>query len=157
MTTLQEGDKAPNFTGIDQDEKKITLADFNDKKLILYFYPKDNTPGCTTQACNLRDNYALLLEQGFAIVGVSADPVKNHKKFETKFNLPFPLLADEDKAVSEQYGVWGEKNFMGKTYLGITRTTFLIEGGKVKKIINKPDTKNHTAEILAAWKIIETV
>lgn len=152
MTTLAEGKKAPAFTGIDQNGNKISLSGFKGKKVVLYFYPKDDTPGCTAQACNLRDHYTLLIEKGFTVVGVSTDPVKNHKKFETKYKLPFPLVADEDKAIVEKYGVWGEKKFMGKTYLGITRTTFLIdEDGKIKKIINKPDTKNHTEEILNAW------
>jgi len=131
MTTLTEGKKAPVFKGVDQNGEKISLTDFKGKKVILYFYPKDDTPG------------------------VSADPVKSHKKFETKYKLPFPLIADEDKKIAEQYGVWGEKKFMGKTYMGITRTTFLIgEEGKIKKIINKPDTKNHTEEILNAWNEI---
>jgi thioredoxin-dependent peroxiredoxin len=152
MTTLTSGKKAPAFKGIDQNGNKISLSDFKGKKVVLYFYPKDDTPGCTAQACNLRDNYTELIKKGFAVVGVSTDPVKNHKKFETKYQLPFPLVADEDKVIVEKYGVWGEKKFMGKTYLGITRTTFLIdEDGKIKKIINKPDTKNHTEEILNAW------
>lgn len=155
MTTLTEGKKAPVFKGVDQNGEKISLTDFKGKKVILYFYPKDDTPGCTAQACNLRDNYAVLLQKGFTVIGVSADSVKSHKKFETKYKLPFPLIADEDKKIAEQYGVWGEKKFMGKTYMGITRTTFLIgEEGKIKKIINKPDTKNHTEEILNAWNEI---
>ena len=155
MTTLTEGKKAPVFKGVDQNGDKISLKDFKGKKVILYFYPKDDTPGCTAQACNLRDNYAVLLQKGFTVIGISADPVKSHKKFETKYKLPFPLIADEDKKIAEQYGVWGEKKFMGKTYMGITRTTFLIgEEGKIKKIINKPDTKNHTEEILNAWNEI---
>lgn len=152
MTTLTTGKKAPAFKGLDQNGNKISIADFKGKKLILYFYPKDDTPGCTAQACNLRDNYTALLKKGFAVVGVSTDPIKTHKKFETKYELPFPLIADEDKKIVEQYGVWGEKKFMGKSYMGITRTTFLIdEAGKIMEIINKPDTKNHTAEILEAW------
>ena len=156
MTTITEGEKAPNFKGIDQNGNPISLTDFKGKKVILYFYPKDDTPGCTAQACNLRDNYEALLKEGFAIVGVSTDPVAKHKKFETKYNLPFSLIADEDKKIVGQYCVWGEKKFMGKTYDGITRTTFLIdEDGKIVKIITKPDTKNHTEEILNAWKVIE--
>lgn len=156
MTTLTEGKKAPIFKGTDQDGNTISLTDFKGKKLILYFYPKDDTPGCTAQACNLRDNYDALLTKGFAIVGVSTDPVKKHKKFEIKYQLPFALIADEDKTIVEQYGVWGEKKFMGRVYDGIFRTTFLIgEDGKIKKIITKPDTKNHTEEILAAWEAIE--
>jgi len=153
MTTLTTGKKAPAFKGLDQNGNKISFTDFKGKKIILYFYPKDDTPGCTAQACNLRDNYSALLKKGFAVVGVSTDAVKTHKKFETKYELPFPLIADEDKKIVEQYGVWGEKKFMGKTYMGITRTTFLIdEAGKIIKIIEKPDTKNHTEEILAALK-----
>lgn len=156
MTTLQEGKKAPAFKGIDQNGNAISLASFKGKKVILYFYPKDDTPGCTAQACNLRDNYADLLEKGFAIVGVSTDPVKAHKKFEAKYELPFSLVADEDKQIVSDYGVWGEKKFMGKTYMGTTRTTFLIdEAGKIKKIINKPDTKNHTQEVLEAWSKLD--
>lgn len=152
MTTLTTGKKAPPFKGLDQNGHTISLADFKDKKLILYFYPKDDTPGCTAQACNLRDNFSSLIKKGFAIVGVSADPVLKHKKFETKYKLPFPLIADEEKVIVEKYGVWGEKQFMGKNYMGIIRTTFLIgEDGKIKKIIHKPDTKNHTEEILNAW------
>jgi peroxiredoxin Q/BCP len=155
MATPTEGKKAPVFKGIDQNGNKISLTDFKGKKVILYFYPKDDTPGCTAQACNLRDNYAALLKKGFVVVGVSTDPVKAHKKFETKYELPFPLIADEGKQIVEQYGVWGEKKFMGKTYMGTTRTTFLIgEDGKIKKIINKPDTKNHTEEVLNAWAAI---
>ncbi|MBI3883409.1 MAG: thioredoxin-dependent thiol peroxidase [Sphingobacteriales bacterium] len=153
MTTLTEGKKAPIFKGLDQNGNKVSLADFKGKKVILYFYPKDDTPGCTAQSCNLRDNYTDLLKKGFAVIGISADDVKSHKKFETKYGLPFPLIADEDQTIVNQYSVWGEKNFMGKTYMGIVRTTFLIdEAGKIKKIINKPDTKNHTEEILAAWE-----
>ena len=156
MTMIAEETKAPVFEGIDQNGNPISLNDFKGKKLILYFYPKDDTPGCTAQACNLRDNYDALINDGYAIIGVSTDPVAKHKKFETKYNLPFSLIADEDKKIVEQYGVWGEKKFMGKTYDGITRTTFLInEDGIIKKIITKPDTKNHTEEILNVWKAIE--
>ena len=152
MTTLTEGKKAPAFKGLDQNGEVISLADFKGKKLILYFYPKDDTPGCTAQACNLRDNHTDLLKKGFAVVGVSNDPVKTHKKFETKYDLPFPLIADEDQTIIDQYGVWGEKQLFGNNYMGIIRTTFLIdENGKIKKIINKPDTQNHTEEILDAW------
>jgi peroxiredoxin Q/BCP len=149
---LKEGDKAPAFTGVDQNGKTIQLKDFLGKKVVLYFYPKDDTPGCTAQACNLRDNYTSLIQQGFQVIGVSTDSVKSHKKFENKFELPFPLVADEDKKIVEEYSLWGEKKFMGKTYMGTTRTTFLIdEKGNIKKIINKPDTKNHTEEVLEAW------
>ena len=152
MAVIKEGGKAPVFKGVDQNGNKISLKDFLGKKVVLYFYPKDDTPGCTSQACNLKDNYTELLAQGFQVIGVSVDSVKSHKKFEEKYQLPFPLVADEDKKIVDQYNLWGEKKFMGKTYMGTTRTTFLIdETGKVKKIIEKPDTKNHTAEILAAW------
>ncbi|HMG82113.1 MAG TPA: thioredoxin-dependent thiol peroxidase [Ferruginibacter sp.] len=152
MTTLTEGKKAPIFKGVDQNGEKVFLSDFKGKKVILYFYPKDDTPGCTAQSCNLRDNYTDLLKKGFAVIGISTDDVKSHKKFEKKFSLPFPLIADADQKIVEQYGVWREKNFMGKNYMGTIRTTFLIdEEGKIKKIINKPDTKNHTEEVLKAW------
>lgn len=153
---LKIGTKAPAFAGVDQNGNTVALKDFAGKKVILYFYPKDDTPGCTAQACNLRDNYAALLKAGYAVVGVSADSVKSHKKFEQKYELPFSLIADEDKKIAEAYGVWGEKKFMGKTYMGITRTTFLIdEAGKLKHIINKPDTKEHTREVLEAWDTIQ--
>lgn len=144
---------APSFKGLDQNGNTIALKDFKGKKVVLYFYPKDDTPGCTAQACNLRDNHSELMKKGFVVIGVSADSVKKHKKFEEKYELPFSLIADEDKKIVEAFGVWGEKKFMGKTYMGITRTTFLIdENGKIKAIIDKPDTKNHTAEVLEAWK-----
>lgn len=153
MTNLKEGDKAPIFKGIDQSGNKVSLSDLKGKKVILYFYPKDMTPGCTAQACNLRDNYTELLKKGYAVVGVSTDGEKSHQKFAEKYDLPFPLLADEDRKIVEQYGVWGEKKFMGKVYDGTHRTTFLInENGVIDKIISKPDTKNHTEEILEIWK-----
>ena len=152
MTQLKEGKKAPVLKGVDQNGNSISLADFKGKKVVLYFYPKDDTPGCTAQACNLRDNYTELLEKGFQVIGVSMDSVQKHKKFEKKFQLPFPLIADEDKKIVEQYGVYGEKQFMGKTFMGIHRTTFLIdETGKIKKIILKPDTKNQTSQVLEEW------
>ena len=151
--SLSVGKKAPAFTGVDQNGNSISLKDFKGKKVVLYFYPKDDTPGCTAQACNLRDNHSELLKKGFAVIGVSVDSVKKHKKFEEKYELPFSLIADEDKKIVEAYGVWGEKKFMGKTYMGTTRTTFLIdEDGKIKSIIEKPDTKNHAAEVLEAWE-----
>jgi thioredoxin-dependent peroxiredoxin len=152
MAILKPGSKAPDFTGIDQNGESISLKDYAGKKLILYFYPHDDTPTCTTQACNLRDNYADLLQDDFEVIGISTDHVKKHKKYETKYNLPFALIADEDHAIAEKFGVWGEKKFMGKTYDGITRTTFLIdENGKIKNIISKPNSKNHAEEILIAW------
>ncbi|MEJ7609742.1 MAG: thioredoxin-dependent thiol peroxidase [Ferruginibacter sp.] len=149
------GSKAPAFTGIDQNGSNISLDDYRGKKIILYFYPHDDTPTCTVQACNLRDNYAALLQANFAVIGISTDPVKKHKKFETKFNLPFRLIADEDHCIAEKYGVWGEKKFMGRTYDGIHRTTFLIdEKGKIKNIITKPDTKRHSEQIMGLGKSI---
>jgi thioredoxin-dependent peroxiredoxin len=150
---LKEGVKAPAFKGVDQNGSPVSLADFKGKKVVLYFYPKDDTPGCTAQACNLRDNYTELLNKGFQVIGISTDSVKSHKKFEEKFHLPFPLIADEDKTIVEKYSVWGEKQMMGKTYMGTIRTTFLIdEEGKIKKIIEKPDTKNQTEQVLKAWE-----
>lgn len=152
MTQLKEGDKAPVFEGVDQNGKKVSLKGFKGKKLILYFYPKDDTPGCTAQACNLRDNYDQLISLGFQVVGVSIDAVKKHKKFETKYKLPFSLIADEEKKIVELYGVWGEKKFMGRTFIGTHRTTFLIdEKGKIRKIITKPNTKNQAQQVLEAW------
>jgi peroxiredoxin Q/BCP len=152
MTHLNEGDKAPIFKGKDQEGKELTLSDLKGKKVILYFYPKDMTPGCTAQACNLRDNYDALLKKGYAVVGVSVDGEKSHQKFAEKYDLPFPLLADDNKEIVTQYGVFGEKQMMGKTYDGVFRTTFLInENGVIDKIIKKPDTKNHTEEILKIW------
>ncbi len=151
--SLKIGAKAPAFTGVDQNGKSISLKDFKGKKVVLYFYPKDDTPGCTAQACNLRDHHSELLNKGFVVIGVSVDSVKKHKKFEEKYSLPFSLIADEDHAIVQSYGVWGEKKFMGKTYMGTTRTTFLIdESGNIKAIIEKPDTKNHAAEVLEAWE-----
>jgi peroxiredoxin Q/BCP len=153
MGNLNEGDKAPVFKGHDQHGKTVSLTDFEGKRVVLYFYPKDNTPGCTAQACNLRDNYDALLKKGYVVVGVSTDSEQSHQKFIEKFDLPFTLLADEDKKIVNQYGVWGEKQMMGKVYDGIHRTTFLIdETGVIAHIIKKPDTKNHTEEILERWK-----
>ena len=152
MTTfnsLQEGDIAPDFKGIDQKGNEISLATFLGKKVILYFYPKDNTPGCTAQACNLRDNYNFLINKGFVVIGVSADSQKSHQKFAESQNLPFPLLVDEDKLVIKAYGVWGEKSLYGKKYEGIHRKTFLIdENGKIEKIFHKAETKTHTDQII---------
>ncbi len=156
MAVLKEGSKAPVFKGVDQNGKAISLADFKGKKVVLYFYPKDDTTTCTIQACNLRDNYAALLKKGYQVIGVSTDDVKSHKKFEEKYKLPFPLVADEDKKIVDKYNLWGEKTLMGRTYMGTTRTTFLIdEAGKIVSIIDKPQSKNHTAEILAAWAALK--
>jgi peroxiredoxin Q/BCP len=154
MTKLKVGDKAPEFNGIDQDGKLISLKDFKGRKLILYFYPKDDTPGCTAEACNLRDNYEDLLKKGFAIIGVSADNESSHKNFIAKYVLPFPLLADKDKKIIGIYDVWGEKNLYGKISMGILRTTFVInENGIIEEIITKVDTKNHTQQILEMNKL----
>ena len=148
----EPGKKAPAFTGIDQNGATISLKDYAGQPLILYFYPKDDTPACTAQACNLRDNYSVLLEKGYKIVGVSTDTIKSHKKFETKYSLPFPLIADENHIIAEKYGIWGLKKFMGRDYIGLHRTTFLIdEKGRIKAVITKPDTKNHTEQILEEW------
>ncbi len=149
MSKLKPGDKAPNFKGKDQDGNIISLDDFKGHKLVLYFYPKDSTPGCTSQACNLRDNYDLLLEKGYKVVGVSADSEKSHKKFIEKHNLPFPLIADTEKEVLKAFDVWGPKKFMGREFLGINRTTFVIdEEGVISEVISKVKTKDHTAQII---------
>lgn len=150
MTSLKPGDKAPAFSVKDQNGNTVTLDDFSGSKLVIYFYPKDNTPGCTTQACNLRDHYDTLLGNGYKVLGVSADNEKSHLKFIEKFNLPFPLLADTSKDMLKAYGVWGPKKFMGRTFDGIHRTTFVIdEKGTITEVIAKVDTKNHTDQILA--------
>jgi thioredoxin-dependent peroxiredoxin len=149
MTTLKVNDKAPNFAGLDQQGKTIQTADFAGKKYAVYFYPKDNTPGCTVQACNLRDNYDALAEAGISIIGVSMDSEVSHQKFISKFELPFPLIADTDKKVIEAFQVWGPKKFMGKEYDGIHRTTFVMdENNVIQGIISKPKTKDHASEIL---------
>ncbi len=146
---LHVGDKAPELKINDQDGNLVKLADFKGKKLVLYFYPKDMTPGCTTESCNLRDNYKLLLKQGYEVVGISTDSEKSHQKFITKEKLPFKLLADVDKAVHERYHTWVEKSMYGRTYMGTARTTFVIdETGMIAEIISKVDTKNHTDQIL---------
>jgi peroxiredoxin Q/BCP len=156
MTHLTEEKKAPAFKGKDQNGKPVSLADFKGKKVVLYFYPEDDTPTCTAQACNLRDNFGLLKKQGFIVLGVSPDEEKKHKKFEAKYDLPFTLIADADHTIIDKYGVWGEKQLYGRTYMGLHRTTFLIdEKGIVKKIFLKPKSKSHTEEILQAWQLIE--
>jgi len=149
MTILQKGDKAPDFKGTDENGKIITLSHFKGKKLVLYFYPKDQTPGCTAEACDLRDHYPLLLKQGYEVIGISADDEKSHQKFIEKNKLPFSLIADTDKKIIMAYGVWGLKKFMGKEYEGILRTTFIIdEEGIIEEVITKVDTKNHTSQII---------
>lgn len=150
--SILEGKKAPTFSAIDQDGEKIKLADFKGKKLALYFYPKDNTSTCTVQACNLRDGYKILEKQGIAVVGVSPDDEKSHLKFIAKHELPFRIIADTDKKLVEKFGVWGEKQLYGNKYMGVFRTTFLIdENGVVVKIISKPRVKEHAAEIAAGF------
>ncbi|WP_183566202.1 thioredoxin-dependent thiol peroxidase [Mucilaginibacter sp. SP1R1] len=149
MATLKEGDKAPDFTAKDQNGKTVSLADYKGKNVILYFYPKDDTPGCTAESCDFRDNYQSLLSKGFEVIGVSTDDEKSHKKFETKYSLPFTLIADNEKQIVEAYGVWVEKNMYGKQYMGTARTTFIIDaGGTITHLINKVDTKNSSQQVL---------
>jgi len=151
-TQLKEGDKSPGFTGVDQDGNQVSLNDYSGKKLVLYFYPKDDTPGCTAESCNLRDNYKDLLEKGFEVLGVSADSEKRHQKFIGKYDLPFKLLADTDHKVLKDFGVWGEKKLYGRVYDGIHRTTFVIsEDGIIEQVFKKVDTKNHTEQILEKY------
>ena len=148
-THLLVGQKAPAFTGIDQDGKKVSLNELKGSKLVLYFYPEDDTPTCTVQACNLRDNYALLKNNGFTVIGVSPDGEEKHRKFREKFQLPFTLLADPQHKIIEKYGVWGEKNLYGRKYMGIHRTTFVIdENGVIQKIYLRPKNKAHAEEIV---------
>lgn len=147
--SLKVGDNAPDFSVNDQSGKPVKLADFKGKKVVLYFYPKDNTPGCTAEACNLRDNYQALLDAGYVVLGVSSDDEKSHQKFISKFELPFPLLADTEKEIHEKYGTWVEKSMYGRKYMGTARVTFIIdESGKIEEIIEKVNTKDHTAQIL---------
>ena len=156
MTTLTEGQKAPAFKGLDQNGKPVSLADFKGEKVVLYFYPEDDTPTCTVQACNLRDNFGLLKQQGFAVLGISPDEIKKHKKFETKYQLPFTIIADTAHSIIDKYGVWGEKQMYGRTYMGLHRTTFLIDGkGFIRKIFLKPKSKQHSEEIIKAWDEFE--
>jgi peroxiredoxin Q/BCP len=147
---LKVGDKAPDFTMKNQEGKEYSLKDYKGKKVVLYFYPKDDTPGCTAESCNLRDNYSSLKKKGYEVIGVSVDSEKSHKKFATKFDLPFNLLADTEKKMVNDYGVWGEKSMFGKKYMGIIRTTFIIdETGKIEKVIKDVETGDHTAQVLA--------
>lgn len=149
MKTLQVGDKAPDFKVKDQDGNTISSKDFEGKKWVVFFYPKASTPGCTIEACNLRDNYKELQKEGFELLGVSADSEKRQKNFKEKYNFPFPLLADENKEVINAFGVWGSKKFMGRTFVGIHRKTFLIdETGTITRVIDKVKTKDHAAQIL---------
>ena len=148
------GNQIPKVNGLDQLGETIQLADHKGKKTVIYFYPKDDTPGCTAQACNIRDNYELLLENNIRIIGIRADSSSSHAKFTKKYDLPFPLIADTDKEIINAFGVWGEKKFMGKTYDGIHRTTFLAnELGEIVSIIAKPNTKEHSKEIIELFNI----
>ncbi len=149
MNKLKIGDLAPDFSSVNQKEVEISLSDFKGKKVILYFYPKDNTSGCTAEACNLNDNYQMWISKGFEVIGVSPDSSSSHKKFADKYNLGFNLIADTEKKILELYGVWGEKMMYGKPYMGVLRTTFVIdENGYIVEIFDKVDTKNHTEQIL---------
>ena len=154
MTSLNVGDKAPDFVALNEFGQSTSLSDFLGKKIILYFYPKDMTPGCTAESCNLGENYSLLQENGFIVLGVSPDSSKSHQKFIDKYNLPFSLIADEDKAVIKAFGVWGPKKFMGKEYDGVHRTTFVIdEDGVIEKVFSKVKTKDHTNQILESYNL----
>jgi peroxiredoxin Q/BCP len=149
MATLKAGDKAPDFTAKDQNGKTVSLANFKGKTVILYFYPKDDTPGCTAEACDFRDNYQSLVGKGYEVIGVSTDDEKSHKKFETKYSLPFPLIADTDHSIVDAYSVWGEKSMYGKKFMGTIRTTFIIDGdGIIKQVIDKVDTKAASQQVL---------
>ncbi len=149
MQTLNAGDRAPEFSQLDQDGKLHQLSDYKGRKLVVFFYPKADTPGCTAEACNLRDNYRQLKDQGYELLGVSADSAKRQAKFRDKYKFPFPLLADEDKSMLNAFGVWGPKKFMGRTYDGIHRRTFIIdENGMIERVIDDVKTKDHAAQIL---------
>ena len=153
MEELKIGDMAPQFEGKDQNGNTLQLSSFLGKKTILFFYPKDSTPGCTAEACNLRDNYLVLQSKGFQIIGISVDSQKSHQKFIDKYKLPFPLISDTEKEIVAKFGVWGEKKFMGRTYLGTKRVTFVLdENGKIERIFDKVETKNHAEQILTSYK-----
>jgi thioredoxin-dependent peroxiredoxin len=155
MTHLKAGDKAPLFTAKDQVGNKLSLSDFKGQKVVLYFYPEDDTPTCTVQACNFRDNYVLLKQKGFKVIGVSPDDEKSHLKFQSKFQLPFTLVPDPAHKVIDKYGVWGEKLLYGRRYMGLHRTTFLIdEKGIIRKVFLKPRSKQHAEDIVKAWEEI---
>ena len=154
MTTLRIGDNAPEFTGLNQNGETISLSGYRNKKLILFFYPKDNTPGCTAESCNLNDNYQFWLSKGFEVVGISPDKVVSHKKFADKFQFGYNLVADPETEILQAYGVWGEKSMYGKKYMGVMRTTFVLnEEGKIVEIFDKVDTKNHSDQIIKALEI----
>ena len=153
MDELKEGDPAPSFSANDQNGKLVSLSDYKGRDVILYFYPKDDTPGCTTESCNFRDNYQSLLSKGFDVIGVSVDDEKSHQKFVSKYQLPFTLISDTDRRIVEAYGVWVEKNMSGKKYMGTARKTFLIDKeGMIEKIIDKVDTKNSSQQVLELIK-----
>ena len=154
MSKLEAGDKAPIFEGVNQNGEKISLKDFKGKKIIIYFYPKDNTPGCTAESCNLNENYEMWLNKGYDVVGVSPDNEKSHKNFISKFGLKFNLIADTEHKILEDYGAWGEKSMYGKKYMGVLRTTYVInEDGIIEAVFDKVDTKNHTSQIIEALNI----
>lgn len=149
---LKEGDSAPDFTARDANGDEVKLSDFRGRRVVLYFYPKDDTPGCTKQACSLRDGYAQLALNNIKVLGVSLDDERSHRKFAEKYSLPFTLLADTDHAVADRYGVYGEKQFMGKKYMGVSRKTFLIDGeGRIARILDKPNVEQHADEVLQAF------
>ena len=153
MTHLKIGDLAPSFLELNQNGENVSLLDYKDKNLILYFYPKDNTPGCTAESCNLNENYSVLIKNGFAVLGVSPDTQISHQKFINKYDLSFNLIADTQKKICKDYGVWGEKKFMGKTYVGVHRTTFIINKNQIiEKIFHKVNTKSHAQQILESYK-----
>jgi peroxiredoxin Q/BCP len=154
MAQLKVGDRAPEFSGLNQNGELISSANYAGKRLILYFYPKDNTPGCTAESCNLNDNYAMWLSKGYEVIGVSPDSVGSHKKFAEKFQFGFNLLADPETVILQAYGVWGEKSMYGRSYMGVIRTTFVInENGIIENIFDKVDTKNHSDQIIKALEI----
>ncbi len=153
MTQPIAGTPAPQFEGVDQGGNVVKLSDFRGKKIVLYFYPKDNTPGCTAEACSLRDNYNELIKKGFVVIGVSADSIKSHEKFAGKYDLPFPLISDPEKKIMTDYGTYGEKTMYGKKVMGVLRTTFIIdEEGKIEKVIKKVDTKEHAPQIFKLYE-----
>lgn len=155
MAILEEGQKAPAFKGLDQNGNTVSLADYKGKKLVLFFYPQDDTPTCTIQACNIRDNFSVLQKEGIHIIGISPDEAKKHKKFEAKYQLPFTMIADTNHAIIDKFGVWGEKQLYGRSYMGLHRTTFLInEKGVIQKVFLRPKNKAHAEEIIKAWEQI---
>ena len=152
-THLKEGEKAPLFAGTDQNGDTVSLKDYAGKKLVLFFYPEDDTPTCTIEVCNLRDNYSLLKQKGFEVIGISPDDEKKHKKFEAKFSLPFTLIADPHRKIVDKYGVWGPKKLYGREYMGLYRTTFVLdEKGVIRKIFLRPKNKAHAEEIISKWE-----